>query len=123
MVDRPTLTARQERLVTAMLTARSIKSAAALVGCNEKTARTWLKQEPVKRALAERISEHLAASAAISSGALFEALDTLRAVMSAPETPPAVKVSAARAILEGSQRAIELHSFDARLAALEGKTE
>jgi hypothetical protein len=48
-----------------------------------------------------------------------EAVETLRKVMQAADTPASAKVSAAKTILETAIKAVELEDLEARIVALE----
>lgn len=118
-----TLTPRQERFITELQEARSIRDAAAAAGVAERTARYWLAQPTIRRALQEATTQRLSAASAQSASALAEALAVLRDLLSAPDTPPAVKVSAARAVIECGFKTIDAADFAERLAALESRLE
>ncbi len=115
------MTPKQERAIAALLGHPSIEAAAEALGINPATVHRWL-QEPAFEA-AYRAARRAAVGQAIArlqhiSG---KAVDALLEVIDTEYTPApaAVRVSAAKAILEFSLKSLELEDLAARIEALE----
>lgn len=116
-----------QALVVALASGQTVQDAAAAAGVSESTAFRRLRDPDFAR----RVSLAQGELAARGLGRLAEgmacAADTLRALLG-DSTPPAVRLGAARALLELSMRLRESVDLEQRLAALEsrlkaGKTE
>jgi hypothetical protein len=86
---------------------------------NRATLWRWLQDEQFSRAYSkarrESVRQSIARLQQVSSGAV----DCLRDVMQSPDANPAAKVSAAKAVLEFSLKAIELEDLTLRIEQLE----
>ncbi|MHB9026777.1 MAG: hypothetical protein ACYC7E_21810 [Armatimonadota bacterium] len=110
-----------EQAVLALLMCPSVAEAARQVGVNEATLLRW-RQLPAfdeayrsaRRQVVEQAIGKLAANC-------WEAVETLRAVMTNAEAPASARISAAKAILDYAREEILLGDLAARLAVLEGK--
>ena len=112
-----------QKVMTALLTAGSVRKAAALSGCSEATIRSRL-QDPEFRAEYEEHKKHIldeTCDAIIAR--LTLATDTLCSVLEDPETPPTVKVSASDSLLRHGLRYIQASQILTRLDALEKKLD
>ena len=113
------LTRRQEVAVAALLATPTIGTAAEAAKVSESTLRRWLQrpdfaeayQAARRQALAQTIGR-LAQDSARAVGVLAEVMDNR-------EAPPAVRASAAKALIELAMRGAELSDFAERLAAIE----
>jgi hypothetical protein len=114
---------KQQDAILALLTNRSIEDAARACNTPVRTLYRWMKdpdfdaafREAKRAAFAQAISRlHQMSSAAVT---------TLGKVMVEPGTPPATRVRAADAILNHTKKAVELEDIEARLAALEHRTD
>ena len=114
------LTPRQEQSITALLVQGSLQAAAAASGINEKTLRSWLRDDAAFQ-IAYREARRAVVQHAITQvqHATGEAVETLRAVMQDAEAPASAKVSAAKTILDTAVKAVELEDLEARITALE----
>lgn len=113
------LTPRQARTVAAILTTRTIEAAAKLAQVNSRTIRRWAKQEQFQAALAAERRELFSAATNELRVAAGEAVSALRDVLRCPETPSAVLVQAASAVLAHAFKAVELADISERIDALE----
>jgi len=113
------LTPRQVRFVAALWTSPTIEAAAKGTGISKRTALRWLKLPPVLEALRKEQADTLATVTRQAVGAMPGALQTLVEIHEDAATPPGARVSAARAVLESSQRFVETVDLEARVAALE----
>ncbi len=116
-----TLTPKQDMALIALLTEPTISAAAKKAGIGERTLHTWLSEAAFDDAY--RAARRACVSQAIArlQQASGKAVDALLDIIDGEYTPapPAVRVTAARAILDTAIKAVELEDFDARLTALE----
>lgn len=113
------LDAKQEKALAALLSHPTVPAAAKACGSSEATLFRYLRDENFKahyrRALAE-VVEHaisqLQRDCSVASRALRE-------ICESREAPASARVAAARAILEGAVKAVELQDMAARLEGLE----
>jgi len=110
---------KREQAIIALLEQPSIKEAAQSVGIGEATLFRWLQEPEFQRAYRE--AKHRVVEQAISrlqqvSG---EAVDTLREIMLDTEKPPSTRVTAAKAVLEWSIKAVEMEDLVTRVEDLE----
>jgi len=113
------LTRKQEALISALLTAPSLATAAQHAGLSEVTAWRWLKDATFQAAYREArraVVQHAIAQVQQATG---EAVETLRNVMQDSESPASARVSAAKAILETAVKGIDIDDLEVRIAALE----
>jgi len=112
-------TRRHETALAALLSEPTLEAAAKKVGVSISTLSRWMTiPEFAEKHRAARRDSVSAATTALQRHAAG-AVATLAAVMDNPEAPPAVRVSAARSVLDLAYRAAELDDVLARLAALE----
>ena len=113
-----TLSPAQHKALTALLSEPTIRKAAEVAGCKERTIYHWLKQPPF--ALAYREARREATSQAIARLQQFSghAAGTLVQLM-APANPAAVRLAAASKVLELAMKSVEIDDLTARLEALE----
>lgn len=113
------LTQKQEQAIAALLSAPSVSAAAKLVGISEATLFRWLQvpafADEYRAAKREVVNQATGKLSAASS----EAVETLRDVMNAVDSPASSRVTAARAILDYSYKAIELEDLAARITSVE----
>lgn len=111
------LSPKQHKAISGLLVAPTIKEAAELAGCGERTLRGWLDeptfQAAYQAARRQAVGQAIAQLQQMSSIAVGTLLD-LMAFAS-----PAVRLSAARTVLELAIKSVELDDIQARLAALE----
>jgi DNA mismatch repair ATPase MutS len=115
------LTPKQHKALAALLSEPTVTAAAAKVGIGERTLHTWLREPAFDAAytalrhdavgLAVGRLQHATGSAV---DALIEVLDTKDA-----PAPAAVRVSAAKVIIEYALRFRELDELESRIAQLE----
>lgn len=113
------LSRKQEALMSALLTAPTLRDAAHLAGIGEVTAWRWLKDDTFQTAYREARREVVKQAISQVQQATGEAVETLRKVMQDPHAPASAKVTAARTILETAVKAVELEDLEARIVALE----
>jgi hypothetical protein len=110
---------RQERLIEALLAGNSIIASAKIAGCNEKTARRWLKQNDVQAAYrtAQRVVFNEALSCLMID--IGDARAVLCAIMRDTEAPESSRVRAAQIILEQAIASYRTGELEERLCELE----
>ncbi|HPF44458.1 MAG TPA: hypothetical protein PKV15_07140 [Syntrophomonadaceae bacterium] len=110
---------KQEIFIAFLLTEPNIREAAKKAGIGETTGFRWLQEPAFQDQYRE--ARRMAVSQAISQiqQASTEAVQTLRTVMADEEAPPASRVSAAKAVLEMSLKAVELDDLGRRVEKLE----
>jgi hypothetical protein len=115
------LTPKQHKALAALLSEPTVKAAAANVGIGERTLHTWLREPAFDEAYTDARHEavHLAVgrlqnATGVAVDALIEVLDTAYT-----PAPAAVRVSAAKAIIEYAIRFRELDELENRIAQLE----
>jgi hypothetical protein len=117
------MTAKHEKLLSALLESPTIAGAAAVVGISESSATRALRDpefrecyRAARRAVVGHALTHL-------QSACSNAVATLCAVCDDTEAPASSRVTAAKAILEMSLRAIEIEDMAARVDMLEVQME
>lgn len=115
------LSAKKQRAVQAVLTARTLAEAAAAAGVTARTLTRWLNDSAFCDALAEAQRAAIAATIRRLAGATGEAVTTLQAIMANKEAPDGARVRAADVVLSRLMTLTELHDLEARLADVERK--
>ena len=121
MTQNDSLSPRQHRFLAALVTAPSVKAAAEAAGIGEKTAWRYLGDDGIRGALAGHFDAVMADTSHRMAGAMSEALEVILDVMRGETTPPAVRVSAGRVILDAGLRLAELVTLAERVAQLEAR--
>jgi transposase-like protein len=114
-----TLTARQIRLMDALLRGESVSAASQQAGINRSTAIRWMSEEPFKTAYEEAIKETFSVAVKTLQCVTTAATEAMREILTDSASPPAARVSAARAVLEFALKAKEQDEIEQRLAFLE----
>ena len=97
----PALSARQERALTALLTARSVDEAAKLARVGVRTLYRWLSESPeFSSAYRQAVQAMRTALVATAQDASLHALAALRTIMEDREARATDRVAAATRILE-----------------------
>lgn len=117
------LTPKQTRAVLALLERPTLKDAATAAGVAASTLHRWMQQEKFKAAHMEARRAAVNQSIAHLQSATGEAVTCLRDVMKSTSASDAAKVSAARAVLELSLKAVELEDLAERVKQLEALLE
>ncbi len=108
-----------EKILSALLTGGSIRSAAKIAGCAESTIRARLKDDAFRSQYEEAKQNVLSEALDSLSARLTDAVSTIASVMESPETPASVRVSAADAVLRHGLKYLEAGNILKRLEALE----
>jgi hypothetical protein len=115
------LTSKQQAAIVALLGQPTLKEAAQAIAINEATLWRWLQQPEFQTAYREARRETVRHAIVRLQQHAAEAVDTLHKVMTTEGTAAPVRVSAAKAILEYSMKAVEIEDLASRLEALEAK--
>jgi hypothetical protein len=119
--DSDRLTERQQNALGALLNETTVRKAAAASGVPERTLYAWLKDPAfLEEYRAARRAAVQQATARLQQ-ASTAAVNVLLMTMARDTTPAAVRVTAARVILEFAIQSVELDDLAARLEALEAK--
>ena len=117
------LTSKQALYVEALASGKSLDAAAAAAGIVERTGRKWRGLPTVQAALREARSQALGDVTTKAVARMTAALDVLTLIMADKTISPAVRVSAARTILESAVRFSETLDLSERVSALEASRE
>ena len=118
---RSSMTAKKKRALAALLQYPTITAAAEAAGVSYSSLRGWLKHDDgFRQAYQEELAGFISEAAAQAKQSLSPALSTLREITEDPSFPGAVRVSAARALLDGALKLTEITDILSRLEALEG---
>jgi hypothetical protein len=109
------LNAKQERALVALMTCRTLDEAADQASVGQRTLRRWLQQEAFQSAFKDLRREAMASASTYLRTLAWEAVSTLRAVMTDDANAPGSRVSAARTLLEHAQRAVEFEDLSLRV--------
>lgn len=121
MTTNDSLSTRQRRFLAALATSPSVKAAAQMAGIAERTAWRYLSDDAIRRELAGQHDALLADTSRRMAGAMTEALNVVLGILRDVKTPPSVRVSAGRVILDSGLRLAELVTLAERVAALEAR--
>jgi len=113
------LTRNMEKAVAALISQPTIASAAESIGIGEVTLHRWLKLDHFLTAY--RKARHQVVSQAIGKlqTNLSGAIDVLMAIAENEEAPASARVTAARAIIDQSLKAVEVENIEERIERLE----
>jgi len=114
------LSAAQRRAIEALLSEPSIDAAAEASGVGRRTLHRWLSDDATFTAALRAVQDR-AIDAAVSrlAGAAGDAADVLASIANDKAERGATRVSAARALLDGVLRMVELRDLASRVASLE----
>ena len=118
-VESAKFTRKKEQAIANLLLKPTIAQAAEATGIAEVTLFRWLQDSAFAEAYRAARREAVSQAVSYLQGAAGEAVQTLREVMMDTEAPASSRVTAARAVLETSLKAVELQDLEDRIAALE----
>ena len=108
-----------EKILAALVTAGSVRTAASVAGVSESTVRNRLKDADFRAAYEAIKSELLQGATASMLSKLETATETIADVMNDAENPANVRVSAADSLLRHCLRYLATADIERRLSALE----
>jgi hypothetical protein len=107
-------------LALALAAGQTVRLAAEAAGVSERTATRRSADPAFRRRVGELRADMVARSVGRMAEGMSDAADVLRALL-APGTPPAVRLGAARSLLELGVRLRDSVEIEERLAALEAE--
>jgi hypothetical protein len=110
----------EDALLRALACGATVEAAARQCGLSESTAYRRLREPDFHRRLQELRADMAQRTAGALTAATTEAVRTLLALLK-ESTPPAVRLGAARAVLEQSLKMREMTELTDRVAALEAQ--
>jgi hypothetical protein len=116
------LTGKMSNVLCLLVSGSTIEFAAKSEKVNPSTIHAWMKKPEFRGAYNDALSDVISHSSGQLKAACSVAVATLREVCADCEAPSAPRVSAARAIIELSQRMIEQEEILARIEKLEELT-
>lgn len=117
------LTANQHKALTALLSKDTVPAAAKACRLSQATLFRFLA-DPVFKAQYRRARSEIVEHAVVQlQRDCATATKTLRAVCESTDAPASARVAAARAILDGAVKAVELQDLTARMEELEKTIE
>ena len=124
MTDKPTieqLSEQQQQAIIALLASGSTDKAARAAGVTPRTVYRWLADPTFELVYRAARREAVQAATAALQRASADAVVTVVAIMRSRTAPPAVRLAAARTILELARESLELDDLQARITALEAR--
>ena len=119
----PKLSPKKQKAILALLEQPSIQMAATTIGIGETTLHRWLNDKDFKdsfRAAKQQIVTQAISRLQNNAG---KAITCLVDIMDDKNSPPSTRVSAARTILEMTNKAVEIEDLQARLESIEDALE
>ncbi len=113
------ITRRQEAAIAALLEMPTTAAAAKVAGISEPTLWRWLQQPDFQECYRQAKRQVVEQAITKLQQVTGEAVSTLREIMLDHEAPASSRVTAAKAILETSIKAVELEDLAGRLDKLE----
>ena len=113
------LSRNKEKAIGALLLAPSIPDAAKSIGIHERTLWRWLKDQKFKEAFKKARREVVRQAIAHVQAGMSEAVNTLREIISDKDAPASARVTAAKAMIDMSLKAVEVEDLELRIEALE----
>ncbi len=114
------ITGKQAKVLAALVGGSTIAAAAKSCAVNPATVHDWLKTPGFDAAYRAALGDVISHASGQLKAACGVAVNTLREVAEDADAPSAPRVSAARAIIELSMKAVELEDLAVRIEALEG---
>ena len=107
------------RVLAALITAPTIKEAAKMCHMSERTMHVMIKEPEIADGLAEARKTIAAQAMAAVIRSVTEAISVLEDIMKDKDAPPMSRVIAAKALLDGTMRAVGIQDAGRRLDDLE----
>ena len=113
------LGSKQEEVIVALLSQRSVEDAARVANVTARTLYRWMKEPEFDAAYRKAKRAAFGQSIARMHHLSSAAVSTLGKIMLDSATPPATRVRAADSILDHTAKAIEIEDIEARVSELE----
>ena len=113
----------QEKAIAALLTSDTQAEAAKKCGLSVRTLRLYLDDPEFFTEYQQRRQQLVTDATKKLQNYIQSAVDTLFEIKNDPETPPGIRASAARALLEYGMKYTDMTDLAERITALEKETE
>jgi ATPase subunit of ABC transporter with duplicated ATPase domains len=113
------LTRKQQASIAALLSYRTIEEAAQASKVGKTTLFRWFQDEAFQDSYRKARSEVVRHAIVQAQSSCSEAVNVLREIMNSTESPASTRVSAAKAVIETSIKAVEIEDIEKRLDDLE----
>ncbi len=117
------LSKKQQTAIAALISHRTIEEAAQFASVGRTTLFRWFQDDVFQTAYRQARSEVVRHAIALAQSACSEAVEVLRGIMSSNDSPATTRVSAAKAILDISIKAVEIDDLLARVERIEEKIQ
>ena len=108
-----------DRIILALLSAPTVREAAAAAGVSERTVYARLKEPAFNQRLAEARREMWRGHAVALQAKLGGAIETIAEIMESENAPSQVRLNAAESIVRNAMKISEQADFAERLEAIE----
>ena len=116
------MTGKQKKALAALLSASTVRDAAAAAGISYATLRRWIAEDgDFRREYKAGLQSIVESAAAQARQGMGEAVEVLRGIANDSEAPVNARVSAARVLVENGPKIIEVQDFEARIERLEAR--
>lgn len=115
------LTTKQAKALTHLLHEPTLEKAAIAAGIGESTLLRWMKEDAFAVAYRDARRAVVSHSIVQLQGVCGVAVSTLREIAADGNAPASSRVSAARAILDLSLRAVEIEDISSRIETMEAR--
>lgn len=110
---------REDRLLAALITHKTVRDAAKAANIPERTAFDMLARTEFSQRYNEMKTDILRGATGEVRDSMIQAAKTMREIMDDTSSPPAVRLSAAKTILESGVKMFETENIISRITALE----
>jgi hypothetical protein len=115
------LSVREIRFCDLLATGRTSCQASKAVGVTDRTGRRWRQRPEIQAAIRARLNDSMSAARAILACGAARAAKGLVDMADGSEPAEAARCSAARAVVEGASRLVEIEEIQTRLAEIEAR--
>ena len=119
--DEARLSPKEIRFVDALAAGETSCQASKVAGVTDRTGRRWRQRPEIQAAVRARLNDSLGAARAILACGAARAATGLVSMADGSEPAESPRVSAARAVVEGATRLVEIEEIESRLAEVEAQ--
>jgi hypothetical protein len=119
--DEARLSPKETRFVEALAAGETSCQASKVAGVTDRTGRRWRQRPEIQAAVRARLNDSLGAARAILACGAARACSALVTMADGSEPAESPRVSAARAVVEGATRLVEIEEIESRLAEVEAQ--
>jgi hypothetical protein len=117
------LSRKQEKAILALVSSKTVEDAAKVSGIGRATLFKWLQEDVFKNAYRQARSEIVRHAIVQAQSSCSEAVNVLKEIMNSSKSPASTRVSAAKAVLETSIKAVEVEDLISRIEKIEAHLE